>query len=213
MSGKPSTADRILESARRLFNERGYAATTQAAIAADAGIAQGNLTYHFPAKRDIADRLLANAQERMRTRDAGVAPGAVADDYVRHVLFSMRVVWDHRFLLRDRAQIRPDVTTASPEMLDDLHRLEALLDRFHDEGLLRAAAAADRRMIARSLWVLSRYWLDHLEEVEGITAPGWSDQLRGLEQHLAILQPCLTAPGRRRLQQSLAQATELGVAS
>lgn len=213
MSPKPSTADRILDSARRLFNERGYAATTQAAIAADAGIAQGNLTYHFPAKQDIADRLLADAQQRMRSRDDGHRPGRPADDYVRHVLFSMRVVWDHRFLLRDRAQMQPTRAGASPEMLDDLQRLQALLDRFHEDGLLRVGAASDRATIARSLWVLSRYWLDHLEELEGIESPGWADQLRGMEHHLAILHPCLTAEGRRQLDAALGRATELGAAS
>ena len=53
MSDRPTTRERILEVSRRLFNERGYAATSIAEIAATVGIAKGNLTYHFPAKYDL----------------------------------------------------------------------------------------------------------------------------------------------------------------
>ena len=44
---------RLLDAALELFNRNGYAATSQAEIAGAAGIRQGNLTYHFPAKLDL----------------------------------------------------------------------------------------------------------------------------------------------------------------
>ena len=47
------TRQRILDTALELFNRHGYAATSLAAIAAAAGIRQGNLTYHFPTKLDL----------------------------------------------------------------------------------------------------------------------------------------------------------------
>ena len=48
---------RILDAALELFNRNGYAATSQAEIAGAAGIRQGNLTYHFPAKLDVVEAL------------------------------------------------------------------------------------------------------------------------------------------------------------
>ena len=51
------TRRRILDAALELFNRNGYAATSQAEIAAAAGIRQGNLTYHFPTKLDLVAAL------------------------------------------------------------------------------------------------------------------------------------------------------------
>ena len=53
-----STRQRILEAARELFNQKSYKAVTMREIAAHAGIAVGNLTYHFKRKEDIARVLM-----------------------------------------------------------------------------------------------------------------------------------------------------------
>lgn len=53
-----STRQRILEAARELFNQKSYKAVTMREIAAHAGIAVGNLTYHFQRKADIARALM-----------------------------------------------------------------------------------------------------------------------------------------------------------
>lgn len=48
-----STRERILEVAETLFAERGFAATSTRAIAAAAGVALGQLHYHFPIKWEL----------------------------------------------------------------------------------------------------------------------------------------------------------------
>lgn len=59
MQAEPrSTRQRILEAARELFNQKSYKAVTMREIAAHAGIAVGNLTYHFRRKEDIARALM-----------------------------------------------------------------------------------------------------------------------------------------------------------
>ena len=45
------TRGRILDAARRLFNERGTAAVSTNHIAAEAGLSPGNLYYHFADKQ------------------------------------------------------------------------------------------------------------------------------------------------------------------
>ncbi|MEO1055345.1 MAG: TetR family transcriptional regulator [Actinomycetota bacterium] len=201
-----STPERILETARKLFNQRGFAATTQAAIAAEAGLTQGNLTYHFPAKRDLALALRDMARAEIHERDDAYVPGDVCGDYVRHVAFSMDLVWRYRFLLRDRAQLAgPGIEPgASPEMVADLARLDALIHRFADEGLLRRGLGVDLDVLARSLWIVSRYWLDHLDEFDGVDTITWDHFERGIAQHRAMLSPCLTAAGQRRLDDAFA---------
>ena len=48
-----ATRTQILESARRLFEEQGYAATTMAAIAADAGVALKTVYVAFETKSGV----------------------------------------------------------------------------------------------------------------------------------------------------------------
>jgi AcrR family transcriptional regulator len=55
------TRQRLLDSANRLFRANGYAATTAAAIAEDAGVTERTFYRYFPAKADV---LFTNWQRR-----------------------------------------------------------------------------------------------------------------------------------------------------
>ena len=57
----PSTIDRILDSAERLFAERGYDATTLREIAAEVGIQNPSLYKHFASKADIYQSVIDRA--------------------------------------------------------------------------------------------------------------------------------------------------------
>jgi AcrR family transcriptional regulator len=48
-----ATRSALLSSARRLFTERGYAATSTNEIVGSAGVTRGALYHHFPAKYDL----------------------------------------------------------------------------------------------------------------------------------------------------------------
>ncbi|MDO5377363.1 MAG: TetR/AcrR family transcriptional regulator [Clostridia bacterium] len=61
--------EKILANARRLFNEQGYAKVTMRQIADALGISVGNLTYHFPRKKDIAFALMDDTFEHIRPND------------------------------------------------------------------------------------------------------------------------------------------------
>ncbi|MGI9645956.1 MAG: TetR/AcrR family transcriptional regulator [Ilumatobacteraceae bacterium] len=209
------TRRRILDAALELFNRTGYAATSQTEIAATAGISQGNLTYHFPAKLDLVEALRDDARVVLSRREAPSTTDDVCTDYVHHVTSSMELVWRYRFLLRDRAQltVRDLPRGAPPELAADLARLETLIERFRDEGLLRRTLDVDLEVLARSLWIVSRYWLDHLDEFEQLGEIEWSHHARGIDHHRAVLDPCLTAEGRRRLDEAFERASRDWLAS
>lgn len=204
-----TTRDRILDASRRLFNERGYAATTQAEIAAAVGISQGNLTYHFPTKHDLVAHLQEEARERMRARRASLRTGSIADDYVEHLLFAMNMTRDYRFLLRDRAQFADDPNSLrpGPDMAADFEELRELLRRIEKDDLFRRDLRIDLRVLARSLWIVGRYWMDHLREWEGLEKVTWADQERGIQHHFAVLLPYLTASARREFEAALLRAS------
>ncbi len=205
MTDRRATRDRILDASRHCFNNKSYAATTLAEIAADVGIAQGNLSYHFRTKRDLVIALEAQAREGVRAHRANYRRGAVADDYVEGLLFSMNHAWENRFLLRDYAQFTddPNVLRLDPDMAADLEELHEFLRRMKKEDLLRRDLRVELRVLARSLWIVSRYWMDHLRESEGLDRVTWADQERGVQHHFAVLLPYLTASARREFESSL----------
>lgn len=207
MADELSTAERVLAAARERFNERGYAVTSLKEIATAVGISQGNLTYHFPTKRDLVERLEADVRARMAARRSALRPGDVAEDYVEHLLFAMDLTWENRFLLRDRAQFADAGSPPDPDLAADFEELRGLLGRLRDEGCFRRDLRFDVEVLTRSLWIVSRYWLDHLREAEGPRPFTWADQERGIRHHLAVLLPYLTAAGRTRLEQALSAAS------
>lgn len=209
------TRRRILDAALELFNRNGYAATSQAEIAAAAGIRQGNLTYHFPTKLDLVAALRAEGQEILSRREAQGATDDVCADYVHHVTSSMELAWRYRFVLRDRAQFGDvEVPRGAPAVLAaDLVRLQGLIERFESDGLLRRDLNVDLDVLARSLWVVSRYWFDHLDEFEQVGEIEWSHHARGIQHHCAVLDPCLNADGRRRLDAAFERAAQAWLAS
>lgn len=208
MTDRLKTPQRILNASRRLFNDKGYAATTLAEIASAVGIAQGNLTYHFSTKRDLALRLEEEARQSMQARWNSPRPGPIADDYVEHLLFAMHLTWDNRFLLCDHAQFSddPQGLQQDPYMKADFEELHGLLTRIASEGYFRRDFQTDLEVLARSLWITSRYWMDHLRELEGIDRITWAELERGVQHHFALLLPCLTASARRDFEAALVMA-------
>ena len=208
MTSRSSTADRIVEAGRRLFNEKGYASTTLTEIALAVGISQGNLTYHFPTKRDLVVRLEEEARTRAKTRRANLRPGAIEDDYVEHLLFAMDLTWENRFLLRDRALYTslPFAKQADSETVADFQELHSLIRRIRKENMFRNDLDPDLKVLTRSLWIVSRYWMDYLRDSEGLDQITWADQERGIQQHFAVLLPCLLAPARRSFEAALERA-------
>lgn len=57
------TRELLVETALRLFRERGYEATTMRLLAAEAGVSVGNAYYHFPSKQHLVQAYYDWSQE------------------------------------------------------------------------------------------------------------------------------------------------------
>ena len=94
---------RILETALRLFNERGAGSVTNAELAAGAGMRVGNLWYHFRTKEDIIAALRAMLEQRLQetvlSARSESADGAFLPAYIEY----FQLIWEFRFLYRDGA--------------------------------------------------------------------------------------------------------------
>jgi AcrR family transcriptional regulator len=59
------TYDKILQTARRLFVQQGYTATSMRQVAAETGIGKATIYHHFPDKQALVMALLKNSMARM----------------------------------------------------------------------------------------------------------------------------------------------------
>ncbi|MEV4757090.1 TetR family transcriptional regulator [Micromonospora sp. NPDC049559] len=66
------TRQHILDTAMRLFRERGYAQTTMRAIAKEAGVAVGNAYYYFGSKEHLIQRFYVDSQAEHRAGAAAL---------------------------------------------------------------------------------------------------------------------------------------------
>ena len=57
------TRERILDTALRLFHERGWRDTTMRAVAAEAGVALGNAYYYFASKESLIQAIYAQSHD------------------------------------------------------------------------------------------------------------------------------------------------------
>ena len=201
----PTTPERIADVARRRFNRKGYASTTLTEIADEVGISQGNLTYHFPTKLDLALHLSEQVRVSTEGHRSDRREGDLADDYVEQLRFVMETTWRYLFLIRDRG-IFDDanaVVPPSPILVAALEERRQMIRRIEHEGLFRADAEIDVEKLACSLWILSRYWVEYLREMEERDEIEWAEVERGIEHHFAVLLPLMTAVGRRRFRAAL----------
>ncbi len=203
-----STADQIIQASLKLFNEQGYAATSLSEIAKSIGISQGNLSYHFPTKHDLVRRIEEDVRAQAQARRARLRPGNVADAYVERLLFGMKLAWNHRFLLRDRAQYERGPDTPLSEWTASFDEFRALMVRMDREGLFRKGAVADLEALIRAIWIIGRYWMDYLHDAEGRMEMSWEDQRRCVEHHFAVLLPCLKASAKKQFEAALAHAAQ-----
>lgn len=210
MSARETTRERILRTTRDLFNENGYAGTTLSEIASALNIAEGNLWYHFRTKLDLAIALEHENRNEIRALvDAYPSGAPIQWDYVQAITHSMQTQWKYRFLLRDQLQFRSDgrVVRLDPDMVQHFDGVRTLLELIREAGMFRRDPPIDVPLLARSLWIVSRYWGDYLREQEGIEGMDKKDQERGIRQHFSILLPHLNAAGRRKFIDAIEDVT------
>lgn len=190
------TRDRILRASLALFNERGEANVSLAQIAARLGISEGNLWYHFRTKEDLVTALFAELEARIEQnlsrRPAEV--GARLGDFADYAGQGFRDMWDYRFLYRHRFD--PAADGALAERLVALtergHRhIERILTEMVRCKLLRATPSEIAELAANA-WIISRYWLDYLQERQGLTTISEAALQAGVKQLFALYRPHLT---------------------
>ncbi len=187
------TRQAVLESARSLFNEHGVDSVSMRAVAAQAGISVGNLTYYFPRKQDLVNALMDEdaAETLVHEPLTGLAQ---LDAVFGNMLRALRR--NPFFFLDDKAQ-----RMAGPAVLENVRRihmqLEPALDTLAAQGLLRPDFQGTVRQQVMYVLLLTHItWLKISTRSTPVAAMSARELL---DAHWTVLSPWLTEAGQAEL--------------
>lgn len=163
------TKQRIIDTARRLFNESGYGKVTTTALAREVGITEGNLWYHFKSKALLLDifesEYIAFTRERFRIRPT--TDGDIIADYVYLLSVLGTELVEFRFLFRDLAdygEYRKTMVDQLPSLYDEnFDQFEAFYKVMVSRGILDCPESMLRDLAINAILVI-RYGLEALRE-------------------------------------------------
>ena len=89
-----ATRGRLIATARRLFAERGFAATSTEEILGAAGVSRGALYHHFPSKTDLFRATFEAVEDDLTAQVLAVAAGSGETDPVRILEFGFDAFLD-----------------------------------------------------------------------------------------------------------------------
>ena len=190
---KQDTKDRIVDEARRLFNEKGTAAVSTNHIAKVAGVSPGNLYYHYRNKEEIIRAIFERIDAHWAASSSvpvGRMP-ALAD--VRGKVQAVYAgLWRYRFFYRELGAL----TRRDPELAGRFLALRErgtegtveLLQAFQAAGVLVIPGGdATLPRLATTLMLVSEFWLPFAEA--GSASPDDDPIPEGVELMMQILAP------------------------
>ncbi len=164
------TKDKILETARNLFNEKGTRHVTTNHIAEAVGISPGNLYYHFRNKEDIIraifEQLTAHGLEQYGHVLRAYPPGTL-ESMEQTFTMIQEFNWRYRFFKRELTAL----TMQDPQLKTRFHEVNRMqlavigqsLSQAMQQGLLRQLTEKDLALLTEEVWLVTLFWLNYLE--------------------------------------------------
>ena len=185
------TRGRILNSARRLFNEQGVGNVSMRAIASDVEISVGNLTYYFPRKKDLVSALMTDDIEETIVREPveGLARlNSVFEGMLRSLLRNPF------FFLDDQAKNM--IGHEETDNIQKVHgQIDPVLDDLIETGRLQSSFQGKTRYDVMAVLLLSHIsWLRSVIRPRPLFTMTMEEML---EAHWTVLYPWLTDEGRK----------------
>jgi AcrR family transcriptional regulator len=207
MTSKPKpTRERIVDTALHLFNAQGYGAVTTAMLAAECGIAEGNLWYHFKTRGALLDAIsekFAVAIERRLALRPGADP---LEDYGRLLEVMMAEFRAFRFLYRDQQAYGDAATlivTNAPRWLEmTFDQIESYLAELVGSNLLDWPRER-LRDLAINATIILRYGLEHYRELGEPIEEGAGAVRRTLLRHLTLFEHRLDPAAAEKLHRAI----------
>lgn len=163
MERKKSTKQKILDTARTLFNESGYNGVSLRDIAKTVGISEGNLTYYFQKKENLMEELLANGVDTFPA-----APPQTLEELDAMFLDLQQTVQKNLYFFlhyTQLSQISPKISQIQSARYREMReRLNLALRNLQDVDLLRGENfPAEYENIVDTLYLSIIYWAPFVE--------------------------------------------------
>lgn len=163
------TRARILAAALAEASEAGFHKTSVARIAARAGVAVGNLHYHFGSRRELLRELMSSLVADLLAR-LHVAHPAESDDFFEHERAGLLVYLEYLRTNPAYVRLADEVKLHDPELYS--HAVKGWVESFAarirkgiELGTMRPMD--DAEIIAQAHFLLgSRHFLDHMMGLE-----------------------------------------------
>ena len=209
------TREKIVETARQLFNRLHYANVTTAMLAEAAGIAEGNLWYHFKTKRDLLEAITGLFLQRADARLAMLPdPEDVLGSYVHYLEVLADELRDFRFMYRDQVDYGAH-TDALEARLPDIYARSignfcAFFRAMTDAELLEIADDEIEDLAVNAI-IIVRYKLEYLRESGQAETEGSGAVARGIHQHLTLFSHRLTQSAKSELERRIGALSARGL--
>lgn len=169
LNKKMNTKDKILDTALKLFNEKGYDAVTPRDIAAETGISHGNLGYHFKKKEDICLALV----NRLNMEIDPIMQSPLGKLYGPEMLYNFTVAifntsFKYRFFHLDIVQITRKIPALKPLFKQvSEQRAETFrqgIKLFAESGFLKTPVDKEQvEYFIRQVLIITKFWLSEAE--------------------------------------------------
>lgn len=202
------TRERILKTARELFNARRFGNVTTADLAAECGISEGNLWYHFKNKRALlealSDRFLEDVEHRLSMLPSDEAN--VLECYADMLGALVSEIRRYRFLYRDQADYG-EHTDRLLQRLPGIYRDTLAQFRTYLHAMVKAGlldVPQDRLTpLATNMVIVLRYHLEFLRESGADSDIGSGAVMSAVQQHLTLFDEALTPDAKKQLSQAI----------
>jgi AcrR family transcriptional regulator len=194
------TKERIIETAIRLFNEKGSGVVSTNHIAEALSMSPGNLYYHFRNKeeiiRAILERMIARWELMYALPEESVPRLTAVQQLVTE---NFLMVWEYRFFYRELSALvqRDDVLKGRYQQIrrERLTHLEALLLEFVSGNTGNfSQIPVSVTNLARLCWLISDYWLPFLEIDGELVLSEVIEQ--GVALYMQVLRPYVSEAGQ-----------------
>ena len=185
------TKDKIIETARELFNEKGTGQVSTNHIAEQAGISPGNLYYHFRNKADIIhaifEQLTAYGFDEYQ-KVLQQYPAGTLESMEKTFAMIQEFNWRYRFFKRELTalimadpQLRLRFNEVNQMQLGVIHQS---IQQAMEQGLLRLLDDRTLSLLTEEVWLVTLFWLNYLEvggeEVHEQSLARGSEMLRNI---------------------------------
>ncbi|NRB50233.1 MAG: TetR/AcrR family transcriptional regulator [Saprospiraceae bacterium] len=162
------TQKKILSKAIPLFNRKGVSNVRLQDIAQEAGISPGNLSYHYPLKKDLMAGVLQLMEEQLKEASTSSLAIAKQDDYLTVIKDYLKFQIGNRFFYRDILEVIALVPESKQVFETQMQHVQS----FAKNGLYLAVGKGlvlpephdgHYEIFARNIWGILNSWLAERE--------------------------------------------------